>query len=50
MRIGRALIPTLLALGLAGSALTGTAVVMAATHAPAAHVHVIASSTTYHHD
>jgi hypothetical protein len=46
MRIGRAIIvSTILALGLAGPA-----VVVAATHAPAAHSHVIAASWVYHHD
>jgi hypothetical protein len=39
MRIGRAIIiPAVLALGVAGSVLTGSAISVAATHAPRVHV------------
>jgi hypothetical protein len=47
MRIGRALIiPAVLALGVAGSLLSGPAIVAAAGHAPSAHVQAAASSAT----
>ncbi len=53
MRIRRAvIIPAILALGVAGSALSGSVMFVAAGHAPSTHVHVTASSAladTYHH-
>jgi hypothetical protein len=53
MRIKRALIvPAILALGAAGSVMAGSALPLAAAHAPAAHVLVTASNGapgTYYH-
>jgi hypothetical protein len=53
MRIKRALIiPAILALGAAGSAMAGSAMPLAAAHSPAAHVLVTASSgvpNTFYH-
>ena len=53
MRIGRAfIIPAILALGVAGSALVGTAIPAAAANVPIAHVHSTGLSTginMYHH-
>lgn len=53
MRIGRTLIiPAILALGVAGSILSGSAMSAAAAHAPSVHVQVIAASVghdTYYH-
>lgn len=53
MRIGRAfIIPAILALGVAGSALVGTAIPAAAANAPIVHVHKTGLSTgsnMYHH-
>jgi hypothetical protein len=47
MRIGRAiLIPTVLALGVAGSLLSGPAMAVAAGHAPSAHVQAAAASAS----
>jgi hypothetical protein len=49
MRIRRTvIIPFILALGAAGSILTGSAAPVAAAHAPAAHV--LASPRVYFHD
>ena len=39
MRIRRAIVPVILALGMAGSALTGVTVAAAATAAPMMHLH-----------
>ena len=45
MRIGRAIIiPVILALGVAGSTLSGSAMSAATGHAPSAHVHTVAVS------
>ena len=44
MRIRRAIIPAILALGLAGSALAGSATSVAAAAAPSAHVQTTAAS------
>jgi hypothetical protein len=45
MHIGRAIIiPAILALGVAGSVLAGSAVSTAAGHAPTAHVQVVAAA------
>lgn len=53
MRIRRALIIlAILALGVAGSALPGSAMAVAAGHAPSVHVQVVAASghpNTYYH-
>jgi len=53
MRIGRAfIIPAILALGVAGSALVGSAIPAAATSMPIAHVYTAALGTgtdMYHH-
>lgn len=53
MRIGRTIvIPALLALGVTGSALSGSVMTAAAGHAPSAHVLAVASSAapgTYYH-
>lgn len=47
MRIGRAiLIPVILVLGVAGPALSGSGISVAAGHAPSAHVLVSASPAT----
>jgi len=52
MRIRRAIIPTILMLGAAGSILAGSAAPVAAAYAPSAHVQVAAASvhpyTWYH--
>lgn len=55
MRIKRALIvPAILALGAAGSAMAGSAMSLAVAHAPAAHVSVVAGNgnpnMVYHAD
>ena len=54
MRIGRAfIIPAILALGVAGSALVGSAIPAVAASVPNAHVqtpHVAAGTNMYHHD
>ena len=54
MRIGRAIIiPAILALGVAGSALPGPVIAVAAAHAPSVHVQAVAASfapDTYYHD
>jgi hypothetical protein len=45
MRIGRAIIiPAVLALGVAGSVLSGSAISAATGHAPSVHVQTVASS------
>jgi hypothetical protein len=53
MRIGRAfIIPAILALGVAGSALVGSAIPAAAANVPIVHVHSTGISTgpnMYHH-
>lgn len=53
MRIGRAfIIPAILALGVAGSALVGSAIPAAAASVPVAHVHTMGfsvSTNMYHH-
>jgi hypothetical protein len=52
MRIRRALIiPAILALGVAGSALSGSAMAAAAAHSPSVHVQAVASANpnTYYH-
>ncbi len=54
MRIGRAfLIPAILALGVAGSALVGSAIPAAAANVPIVHVHPTGGLTTgtnmFHH-
>jgi hypothetical protein len=53
MRIRRVLIiPVILALGVAGSALSGSAMAMAAGHAPSVHVQATVASghpNTYYH-
>ena len=53
MRIGRAfIIPAILTLGLAGSALVGAAIPAAAANAPIVHVHKVGLTTgtnMYHH-
>ena len=53
MRIGRAIIiPAILALGVAGSALSGPAISVAAVHSPSVHWQVILStgSCVYYHN
>jgi hypothetical protein len=54
MRIGRAIIiPAILALGVAGSILAGSAVPVAAVDAPSVHVQSVASpggTCVYYHD
>jgi hypothetical protein len=54
MRVGRAIIiPAILALGVAGSALSGAGIAVAAGHAPSAHVQAVAASAapaTFYHD
>jgi hypothetical protein len=54
MRIRRAIIiPAILALGVAGSILSGSAMSAAAGHTPSVHVHAAASSKNpnmYYHD
>ena len=53
MRIGRALIiPAILALGVAGSILSGSAMPVAAVHAPSVHVQAVTVSSVpnmYYH-
>ena len=53
MRIGRAfIIPTILALGVAGSALVGSAIPAAAANVPIVHAHTTGLSTgtnMFHH-
>lgn len=53
MRIGRAfIIPAILALGVAGSALVGSAIPVAAANVPVIHAHTTGLSTgtnMYHH-
>ena len=46
MRIGRVIIPAILALGAAGSILAGSAVPVVAAQAPAAHVLAATSSAS----
>jgi len=48
MRIRRAIVPAILALGVAGSVVAGSAVSVAAAHAPSTHTHVVA--TTHFHN
>jgi len=52
MRVRRAIIPAILALGVAGSVVAGTAISAAAGHAPSTHTQVVAASpmTTHFHD
>ena len=49
MRIRRAIIPAILALGVAGSAVAGSVMPAAAGHAPSARVQVVALSATATH-
>jgi hypothetical protein len=53
MRIGRAfIIPAILALGVAGSALVGSAIPAAAANVPIVHVHhtgITTGTNMYHH-
>jgi hypothetical protein len=50
MRIGRTIIiPAILALGAAGSILAGSAMPVAAGHAPSVHVQAVAISGMYYH-
>jgi hypothetical protein len=50
MRIRRAIIPAILALGVAGSLVAGSAVSAADGHAPSAHVIAASTRTTHFHN
>jgi hypothetical protein len=52
MRIRRAIVPAVLALSVAGSVVAGSALSVAAGHAPSTHTHVVAASSaaTHFHD
>jgi hypothetical protein len=52
MRIRRAVIAAILALGAAGSVVAGSGISVAAGHAPSTHTHVVAgrSTVTHFHD
>jgi hypothetical protein len=49
MRIRRAIIPAILALGVAGSLVAGPAMSAAAGHTPSSHTQVIAAAATSTH-
>jgi hypothetical protein len=50
MRIRRVIIPAILALGVAGSLLAGSATSVAAGHAASTHVVAAGTSGTHYHD
>ncbi|HYB86280.1 MAG TPA: hypothetical protein VEC76_05480 [Streptosporangiaceae bacterium] len=50
MRIRRVIIPAILALGVAGSLLAGTATSVTAAHAASTHVVAAGTSGTHYHD
>jgi len=49
MRIRQAIIPAILALGVAGSLMAGSAMSAASGHAPSAHIQVVAAGATSTH-
>ena len=49
MRIRRAIVPAVLALGLAGSLVAGSAMSVAAAHATSARTHVVAAPASTHY-